>query len=357
MIVWKFKLHRENNPDRPFRIFAALLHRTFGDFVDQLLFAATIKQRFPSGSLDVTYRPDRTYKADLIKLAPQVDRAWPMPDGMPLDYFDTAANAPVALPKEWTDSLNQYTDLILTPGMCRFIRQPSLGEPARFRVPDAERWQQQLTAKVGPGWFVVIHYREPGYALRPHDTVRDFRIDDALPVYEAILGAGGQVVRIGHPGMTALPDRPGLIDLASDELMLQAAAIERARFFMELSPSGPAHLALPLGCPLLRCNVTDVGRTFEDRAVGMPQRVINANGEDVTLEIIKQGMFNRPALKLLDGHRLEPNSADQLVEGAAMMIKHTTGAGWRSPGNPASFEQPGELTLPLENHIGLRLMV
>ena len=52
MIVWKFKLHRENHPDRPFRIFAALLHRTFGDFVHQLLFAATIKQRFLSGSLD-----------------------------------------------------------------------------------------------------------------------------------------------------------------------------------------------------------------------------------------------------------------------------------------------------------------
>lgn len=357
MIVRKFELHRDNDPDRPFRIFAALLHRTFGDFVDQLLFAATIKQRFPSGTLDVTYRPDRAYKAELIKLAPQVDRVWPMPDGMPLDYFDIAGNAPFVLPEEWTDSLNQFTDLILTPGMCRFERQPSLGEPARFRVPDAERWAQQLAAKVGPGWFVVIHYREPGYAIRPRDAVRDFRIEDALPVYEAILGAGGQVVRIGHPGMTALPDRPGLIDLASDALMLQAAAIERARFFMELSPSGPAQLALPLGCPLLRCNQPNIGRTYEDRAVAMPQRVINANGEDVTLEILHRGMFNRTALKSLDGYRLEPNSADQLVEGAGMMIKHTTGAGWRSPDNPPSFEQPGALTLPLENHLSLRLMV
>jgi len=66
-------------------------------------------------------------------------------------------------------------------------------------MPDAERWQQQLAAKVAPGWFIVIHYLEPVYAIRPRDTVRNFRIDDALPAYEAILGAGGQVVRIGIP--------------------------------------------------------------------------------------------------------------------------------------------------------------
>ena len=164
----------------------------------------------------------------------------------------------------------------------------------------------------------MIYYPEPDYTIRPRGAVRDFRIDDSLPVYEAILGAGGRVVCIGHPG---------LIDLASDNLMLQAAAFERARFFMEFSPSGLVQLALPEGCPLLRCNAADIGRTFEDRAVGIPQRVINANGEDVTLEILHQRMFDRTKLKSLDGHRLEPNNPDQLVEGATILIKHTTGEG------------------------------
>ncbi len=111
MIVQKFALHRDDAPDRPFRIVAALLHRTLGDFVDQLLFAASVKELFPNARLDVTYRPDRPHKAELIKLAPQVDGAWPMPEGLSTDYFDTAGNPPVIPPQDWYDNLCHYPDL------------------------------------------------------------------------------------------------------------------------------------------------------------------------------------------------------------------------------------------------------
>ena len=117
------------------------------------------------------------------------------------------------------------------------------------------------TAKVGPGWFAIIHYREPTNTLRSSDQLHDFRVESALPVYDAILRAGGQIVRIGHPEMTVLPERDGLMDLAADELMLQAAAGSHPRFLMELSPSGPCSLAPPFACPLLRCNQSSIGRT------------------------------------------------------------------------------------------------
>jgi putative glycosyltransferase (TIGR04372 family) len=357
MIVRKFTLQRDDAPDRPFRIVAALLHRTLGDFVDQLLFAASVKELFPNARLYVTYRPDRPYKADLVKLAPQVDGAWPMPNGLSTDFFDTAGNPPVIPPEDWYDNLCHYPDLVLTPSMCRFEKLSSFDRLARFSLPNAEHWRRELAAKVGPDWFIVVHYREPTYALRSSEPMRDFNIQDATPVYDAILEAGGQVVRVGHPGMSALPERDGLIDLSADGLMLQAAAISHARFFLELSPSGPANLALPFACPLLRCNQSSIGRTYSDQGVTMPQRVLDGDGRDVTLEVLQKGLFNRSGIASLTGHRLIPNSPSQLVEGATMMLKHTANKGWRSPESQHDGPWPAEITLPFHNRLDMRILV
>ena len=78
--------------DQPFRIFSALLHRALGDFIEQLLFAATVKEHFPRARLDVYYRPDRSFKADTIAMAPQVDSQWPTMNRFPIDLFDIAAD-------------------------------------------------------------------------------------------------------------------------------------------------------------------------------------------------------------------------------------------------------------------------
>ena len=91
-----------------------------------------------------------------------------------------------------------------------------------------------MAGKVGPGWFAVILYREPTNTLRPSEQLHDFRVEDALPIFDGILRASGQTVPIGHPEMTALPERDGLMDRAADELILQAAAVSHARFLMEL---------------------------------------------------------------------------------------------------------------------------
>jgi len=312
---------------------------------------------YSKAQLAVHYRPDRRYKETLVSLAPQVDMSWPLADGMPVDFLDTAAAPPVEFPPDWYDSGCCHPDLFLTPSMCWYPKMSALPQIARFRVPDADLWEQRLSEKVGPGWFTVVHYREPTYGLRPEEPERDFRVDDALPVYDAIIQAGGQVVRIGHKGMTPVFARPEVIDLSADDLLLQATAISRARFFMELSPSGPAQLALPFGCPLLRCNQTSIGHTFADQAVAMPRRVKTPAGEDVTRDVISQGKFSRDGLHQLGDLRWEPNAPEQLVEGAALMLKHTKAQGWRAVGDRKPLNSPGKVTLPLENRLDVTLLI
>lgn len=361
MIIKKFILERDARQGLAFRIFGALLHRTFGDFIDQLVFVATVKEHMPNSLLNVYYRPDRDYKEKLVSLAPQIDHAWPMPNGLPLDYFDTTHGAPEPLPREWTDGFTNHADLLLTPTMCRFEKLCAFPEPALFRVPEADFWDDQLAKRVGENWYVVVHYREPSYGHRGPDPRRDFQVKDAIPIYNAILEAGGNVVRIGHSGMTALPARDGLVDLAGEDVLLQACAVSHARFFLELSPSGPASLALPFGVPALRCNQNVIGRAFEDMTLAMPMRVVDSNDVDRTFETVENGEFNRLFKDRTGALNLRPNSVEQILEGLEIMLTRIDGVGWRTtPMRPAARKasQPtNAIQLPFSENLGTHLMI
>ena len=361
MIIKKFFLERDARQGLAFRIFGALLHRTFGDFIDQLLFVATVKEHMPNSVLNVYYRPDRDYKEKLISLAPQIDRAWTMPNGLPVDYFDTTFGAPEPLPSEWTDGFTNHADLLLTPTMCGFEKLCAFPEPALFRVPEADFWDNRLAKRVGENWFVVVHHREPNYAHRGPDQRRDFQVKDALPIYNAILEAGGSVVRIGHPGMTAPPAREGLVDLAGEDVLLQACAVSHARFFLELSPSGPASLALPFGVPSLRCNQVFIGRAFEDMTLAMPMRVVDLNGDDRTFETVENGEFNQLFKDRTRTLKLRPNTIEQILEGLEIMLNRIEGPGWRTtPMRPAvrKAQQPKNgIQLPFSQNLGTHLMI
>ena len=136
-----------------------------------------------------------------------------------------------------------------------------------------------------------------------------------------------------------------------------AAAVSHARFFLDLLPSGPAHLALPFVCPLLRCNVPNVGWTYSDQGVTMLQRLLDGDGRDVTLKVLKEGLFNRLGIASLDSHRLIRNSPAQLLEGVAVMLKHTPNGGWRYPQSRTIVPGPAKLTLPFRNHLDTRILV
>jgi len=357
VIVRKFQLSRHNKTDRPFRIFAALLHRTLGDFTDQLVFACTMKENVENAILNVHYRPDRPYKEQIISVAPQVKRAWPLKDGIPFDFFDTAAEPPIEMPHGWRENICHYPDIVLTPSNSNFEKMSNFREHAKFTVPDASYWDENLRLKVSSSWFAVIHYRDPTYSFRGPQVDRDFNPQDALPVYDEILNAGGQVVRIGHKGMQPLPKKMGMIDLSEENFFLQTAAISHARFFFEFSPSGPSHLAMPFGCPLLRCNQTTIGNNFSDQVVVMPKRVIRDDGMDETLDFIQSGDFNSRDLGEAKSHRLLPNTPDQLLEGLSLLLRYTKDEGWRKPPCPKIGGQTGKLTFPMDNMLDTRLMI
>jgi putative glycosyltransferase (TIGR04372 family) len=362
MKIRKFTFVRDAREGVAFRIFGALLHRTFGDFVDQLLFVATAKEHMPNSVLNVYYRPDREYKAKLVSLVPQIDRAWPMPDGVPLDFFDTAHGSPDRAPREWLNSATNQTDLLLTPTMCSFGKLCAFPNLALFRIPDAPFWEDQLAKRVNDNWFVVVHYREPNYGHRGPDALRDFDPKDALPIYDAILRAGGNVVRLGHPGMTPLPDKEGLVDLSDADVVLQACAVSKARFFLELSASGPISLALPFGIPALRCNQPLIGRTFEDMTLSMPKRVFDSDGVDRTLEVVESGGFNRLGYDDESELTLRSNTTEQILEGLQVMLSRIKGDdGWRThPTRPADrrVQQPDSaIQLPLSNDLGVHLIL
>ena len=52
------------------RIFCPLLHRTLGDFIEQAVFAATVKEQFDRAELDVYFVDDRPYKKCVLEMLP-----------------------------------------------------------------------------------------------------------------------------------------------------------------------------------------------------------------------------------------------------------------------------------------------
>ena len=163
--------------------------------------------------------------------------------------------------RSWHDRQCNAPHLILAPSVMNEGPLLTFESPARLQIPK-ERLsgltERLLENGVDPKrWFVVIHYREPTYSLRP---ARRFRDASAKPFQELtnriIQELGGQVVRVGHPSMTPFPEQDGFVDLSGvdeDAFDLHTFAISRARFMVAAS-SGPLQIAFSLGTPTARAN-------------------------------------------------------------------------------------------------------
>ena len=362
--------HIEYNPGahrlltkRPFVIFALLLDRTLGDFIFRSLVAATVKTRFRDARLIGYYRPDRPYKEAVVKLNPHISTTWRLSGAtpMPMDYFDFMAGAPVRAETEsWYASLAAEPDLVLTPSMMNFEFLRSLGPLARFKIPDSlagPMHARLIEAGLREDkWFCVLHYREPGYQDDWSRPNRDMRTSDAIDVIKFITRElGGQVVRIGHPGMEAIAPMPGFVDLsrAQDAFMMHAYAVSRARFFLELSPSGPMALAGAFGVPLARCNCVGFLGPLEAPSFTLMQHLVGPGGVRVPkATAIAKGLYSELAVKNVIqryGYRFERNRPAELRAAALDIAERTQDCpGWREPSivdpSPA-FEG---FSLPLE---------
>lgn len=353
---------RTLHADRPFVIFALLLDRTLGDFICRNLFAASVKMRFRDARLIAYYRPDRPYKSDVLRLNPHVSRSWRSKGSgtMPIDFFDYMGGRPISAPsKGWYKSLSAEPDLVLTPSMMDLEALRGFNPIARFSVPEdlaGSLHDQLVSAGVSEDrWYCVLHYRESGYRDGDTQANRDMPPGDPERMVEHIVETlGGQVVRIGHPDMAELPARPGYVDLgrAIDPLMLHAYAVSRARFFLELSPSGPMALAGAFGVPVARCNSLLGHGVMGPRSFALMQHVVGANGLRVPREIaIAKGLCSEMAVTQVIGrygYGLVRNSVDELRAAANDIFARTEDCpGWRSSEPPEVEAFPEEFSLPL----------
>ena len=363
-LVWPYANNAGENKGSPFNIVALLLARTIGDFSDQCVFAASFKQLFNFANLFIYWRDDRPYKSQLVSMMPNVTYSWSVKneDSLPLDAFDCAGQRPVkvsALP--WYQMGCDQPDIVLTPSMMQRTMLPSFPSIAHLRYPsDRVKDCDNRLAALGidpDRWFCVVHYREPNYKFRAPNEARDLDVSQVNDVIRFIVeDLEGQVVRIGHKGMSPLLRNPGFIDLAGveDGFQTHAHAISRARFFIELSPSGPVCVAWGMGVPVARCNCVSLYGPLDEQSIVLPKRIRRPNGRLMNLkEVIAERAINDNTMsRFLSplGYRFEPNTFNEIVSVCRQIFDVTMDCpGWRSQ---ISFEKiipNNSVTWPMEH--------
>lgn len=352
-----------HSADYPFIILALMLNRAIGDFIDQNLFAASVKQQFDHARLFVYYRDDRPYKRQIIEMNPLVDRQLVAHDRsvtIPVDYFDIVSGRPIEAPDpSWYQSGAAHPDLLLTPSMMTGEALLSFDRLASFRIDDKgpERPSERL-ARLGldPNrWYACLHYREPSYGYRPPSSLRDIDPEDFLALAGYIIDTlGGQVVRLGHPEMAPFPPRPGFVDLSPwpDSFDLQAFAISRARFVVA-SPSGMATLASAFDVPVgLVDNVMPFGVHRAHDAI-LVQHVVTPDGQRLPLSsLTRRGLLYEGEIARLmteRGFTLVRNTVAELIAMARLLHAETAGIdAWRVPlSDPLPGPRPNAVTLPI----------
>lgn len=331
-----------------FNIFGALLHSAVGDFTDHVLYCASVKELIPNSRLDVYYRPNRPYKESIVSMAQAVDRAWATESALPVNLFDVSSDRSPIGPDDWYALGCAKPQLMILPSNGTFNHLANLPRRARLRVPNRDSHEATLRRLVGDGWFVVLHYRELGYEFREPTGLREANLAQIPAIVDRVIHHGGQVVRIGHPEMSALEARPGFIDLKDAEFLLQAHAIARARCFFEASPSGPASLALAQGVPTARCNGAELRCIAKDQGFVAPLRVIHQSGEDLTRHLIETNQGDVKPIREHPELRYQQLELSDLLDALDRLLDLTRDAanGWRDdtpppPGPPIPGFHPG----------------
>ncbi|MBN9319076.1 MAG: TIGR04372 family glycosyltransferase [Caulobacterales bacterium] len=313
-----------------------------GDFVYQLLALCSLRQQFVDAGLTLFYNNDFSYKRDVLRFCPDVEEL--------RDLGDSGLAIPVNT-KQLHDFRQHlfFSQVALSPTLLtRLDRTATLVTPPE----DVD----ELTARlIGHGvdpdrWFVVMHYRDSGSfagasAIAPGGfnpaTTRDVDPATFHRLAASICEAGGQVVRLGHPGMAAIPKAPGYIDLIDGGLPLQLFATSKARFMIACD-SGPTSYATAFKTPLLKTNaICEDGAAYATDLI-LNKNLINWRGEVLAPESMLKGrkaLYKR-LVQSAHGFRLADNSFEQLRTAVDMMMERTeaqvAAGGWREAATPTT---------------------
>ena len=345
------RLFQKRGRDRPVKIFAAALDRTLGDFLTRGIYAAAVKMHYANARLALYYRDDRPYKRDLVAINPYIDQKIVIAGdrATPLDvFYPHPDRADIPGTRDFIKIGLADPDIVLTPSMMvvedllRFDRHPI------FRIPE-DRVSELSDRLVGLGldpnrWFCCLFYRQPNYDGRGATTYRD--VDDRP--FEAlarhIIGdLGGQVVRLGHPGMRSFDIGPGFVDLSrlKNEFMVQAMAVSRARFMVTTS-SGPAHLPGAFDVPYVVTNSLSIWGVWTPAGMIMPNHLFDETGKRFDIrELAAMGALNWGSVR-----HFTKNRGCRLVENSFEELRAVTDLLWSRSSDCPSWRPPAPVPMP-----------
>jgi putative glycosyltransferase (TIGR04372 family) len=343
-------------------IFSFLNSRNLGDFAEQLLISATVKENLENSKLGVYYENDRPYKQIISSLYSKIDyKMEGNKDSLfPLNIFDMYSGRLILdNPRMEEFGLNR-SRIILAGNAFSGNCLPSFDHVPLLRVPEQpKRESERLLQDLGldPNrWFACFYWREVGFLERAPHPLRD--ILDPSPYIEAmrfvIDQLGGQVVRLGHPTSTVIPEHPDIINLAAmdNSLVAQIVAISRARFFVS-SCSGPLTFGPGFGVPTAATDAIENTSVWNDEDIILTKNIIASNGSRYRQKsALDAGLLATGIAKRLvepeNGFRYVDNNASELKYVAELLHDRTADQQkWREPGSRTNTHPKPQIAFPL----------
>ncbi len=358
-----FRVLRGRAPEKPFRIFAVITSISFGHFISSLFFANTVANQFDYSRLVILYRKDADYKEQLAQLVPNAILA-PIPEGELLPTLDLINGFPdpqiskelVHFAQGWFENQLNAVDFVITDDMSSNSNLSAFQNLAFLSFPAelAEQCREKLI-ELGlrpDTWFCTMYCREPGYKYKSGKP--NFRDADPSTFFAAARYVtdelGGQVVRLGHPGMTPFPESGRIIDLSKIEssTLLQAYAVSRSRFMLS-TPSGPLTFADAFDRHLVEVNAVDLWLRNPKSLV----RTVDVFLQDGTVvnqqAYLEAGYDKLRLMKELKEKKVKvaQNTADQILDVVRQIIATTEPIdGWEPPATQSPGERPNVISWP-----------
>lgn len=350
------------------KIFAHLSARALGDFAAYALLASSIRELFDDAELYVYYHNDRPYKKAIVSCIRNAKMIFPVPGGagtiLPIEYFDLHDGRLRLNGGPLDDEGVGRAGLILSGSMLNEAMLNSI--PVTTLCPPPHTIGPSNDALVAHGldpskWIAAVYWKEKDYPFRGNNEVR--MIYDPGPyiavIRHIIENLGGQVVRLGHPTSTELPQLPGVVDLAKVEgsEWLQLYAVSVSRFFIS-SGSGPVAYGPAFRVPTAVTNQNICYTAW------------NPHDYIVTQDIVLGGRTFRQTEAFDAGYlyigwtpppdcEFKRNTAQQLIAATDEMF-HITGdcQGWRSvPDYVPLTSRPNAVSIPIPRRYRRELLI
>lgn len=351
--------------ERPFQILGLIETRELGDLISNVVFLSTLANQFDHARVHVKFRDLRPYFREVLSLSPWINLAEPLPGEWPkfVRFFFPRGKVlkllrPMSVSSQRDRKAYLY-DMIITSPLAREDAIHALPHPVPLRLPEvrADELRARLAAHglKADRWFATFHYRERGYKYRRDGGNRNSDPAAFDSLVDHVIALGGQVVRLGHPGMTPFKPRDGFVDLSTmaDNFLLQAAAVSHSRF-MIAGPSGPMILAPAFAIPHSFVDVVHARGYWDlERGDVLTHEVTTPGGEILrNASLLESGLLDLDRLtergKAQPGYRIRKANSDELGIVVKRLYDRTQDCpAWRPPAEVPKCPKPNKIAWPL----------